>query len=178
MSECRSCCWHSRYRNEVCSFRRVCRVVRNTVPPTFSRTHFPLFPPVGLMTEPLPTPCDAVPPGSVVLAVADEALSPASLSLLLLLLLLLLLWWWQPRCVDSAAKSVGSRWSSAVVAIWKKPLKTKRGRPSASACLPPRYCFSLSVQDRARSAPNLHKPKDQPRVVTGNHTQYIRLTSK
>ncbi|KAG7275527.1 hypothetical protein CRUP_032570 [Coryphaenoides rupestris] len=50
---------------------RVCRVVRNTVPPTFKRTHFPLFPPVGLIPEPFPTPlCAATPPHSAAVAVA------------------------------------------------------------------------------------------------------------
>lgn len=156
VSECRSCCWHSRYRNEVCSLRRVCRVVRNTVPPTFSRTHFPLFPPVGLMTEPLQTLCDAVPPGSGAPAVADVALSPASLSLLLLLLLLLLpLRWRQLWCVDNSTASVGSSCSCAVVAIWTKDARDElqssepvRMLPRLFRLSPPRYWRSRGCQIR------------------------------
>ncbi|CAL8283961.1 unnamed protein product [Merluccius merluccius] len=71
-----SCCWQSRYRKEVCSFSRVCRVVRNTVPPTFSRTHFPLFPPVGLIPEPSPP---AVPPcGATAAPPPDPAAAAAA----------------------------------------------------------------------------------------------------
>lgn len=140
VSECRSCCWQSRYRNEVCSFRSVCLVVRNTVPPTFSRTHFPLFPPPGLMTEPLPRLCDVFPPGSVELAGGEVAVSPASLSLLLLLLLLLLLRWRQPW-------SAGSHSSSAVVAIWKRALLFAEWSP-ASWCL--RVFYRLPTRSGSR----------------------------
>ncbi len=110
VSECKSCCWHSRYRNEVCSFSSVCRVVRNTVPPTLRRTHLPLLPPAVLTAEPFPMIFSA-PPDSTAVDVAVVAPSLPSLSLLLLLLLLLL---FRLLCVAERDPVSGKAWGAAV----------------------------------------------------------------
>lgn len=52
-SDCSSSPWHRRLRKDFCSRHSVCRVVRNTVPPTLSRTHLPQPPvPAGGAASP------------------------------------------------------------------------------------------------------------------------------
>lgn len=52
-SDCSSSPWHRRLRKDFCSRHSVCRVVRNTVPPTLSRTHL-LQPPAASRASILP----------------------------------------------------------------------------------------------------------------------------
>lgn len=52
-SDCSSSPWHRRLRKDFCSRHSVCLVVRNTVPPTLSRTHLPQPPaPAGGAASP------------------------------------------------------------------------------------------------------------------------------
>lgn len=74
LSDCSSSPWHRRLRKDFCSRHSVWRVVRNTVPPTFSRTHLPQPPPGR---PPAPT-GGAASPASILIAGRGVCILPTA----------------------------------------------------------------------------------------------------